>query len=37
LRDESPIPLIPSYDFLDVLASEDLRVAPPQLQALGVA
>jgi putative radical SAM enzyme (TIGR03279 family) len=37
LRDESPIPLIPSYDFLDVLASEDLRGAPPQLQALGVA
>ncbi|MFI5242288.1 MAG: DUF512 domain-containing protein, partial [Gemmatimonadales bacterium] len=37
LRDESPIPLIPSYDFLDVLAVEDLRGAPQQLQALGVA
>lgn len=37
LRGESPIPLIPSYDFLDVLASEDLSGAPPQLQALGIA
>jgi putative radical SAM enzyme (TIGR03279 family) len=37
LRGESPIPLIPSYDFLDVLSSEDLSSAPPQLQALGIA
>ena len=37
LRGESPIPIVPSYDFLDVLASDDMSDAPPRLQALGVA
>jgi putative radical SAM enzyme (TIGR03279 family) len=37
LREEFSIPLVPSYDFLDVLASEDLSGASPRLQALGVA
>ena len=37
LRAASPIPLVPSYDFLDVLASDDASGTPPRLQALGVA
>ncbi len=37
LREELSIPLVPSYDFLDVLSSEDLSDAASQLHTAGAA
>jgi NifB/MoaA-like Fe-S oxidoreductase len=37
LREELSIPLVPSYDFLDVLSNEDLSDAASQLYTAGAA
>ncbi len=37
LREESSIPLVPSYDFLDVLSSEELSGATSPLHGVGAA
>jgi hypothetical protein len=37
LRDELPIPLVPSYDFLDVLSNEDLSDTASHLHTAGAA